>query len=518
MIKLLLALLLLTTPAFATQYYVSNAGADTANGTSVGTPWAHAPGMTGCSNTCNSVTINAGDIISLRAGDSWTSTTMTMKTAGASGNNITLNSYGAGALPIISAAINNPAITVTAASRGYWTIDGLDLRSTGNPVGIANSLALYFNYWPSENGPVPGWIIQNCTFNAGAFVSGPNTTVRNNTFDGTGNALNIRAAITVRGPNADGILIEGNSIANWGSRGIWILNGNNGATVRNNIVHDITAGDQSEGMCVDHDGYDVPNYNSQTYGNTIYNCAFSGLSFENTFNAQAYQNTIHDTQFGSISSLNYAAHSATADYRGVASNSVVYSNLVYNSVYGVFIQDCSYWTYDHNTFVRASSNGFFIGGSPSVYNNNLTYTNNIIAGSTTPISVPDSAAVWTQLDYNITVPNGTTVLVQRVGGNKTLAQLQALGLMTNGSTADPKLASQSSTIPDFRLQAKSPAINAGVASSVTVDFVGNAIRDLPDIGAYEFSGRTVTATARTPVTRSAAASRPVVAGSRPVVP
>jgi len=39
---------------------------------------------------------------------------------------------------------------------------------------------------------------------------------------------------------------------------------------------------------------------------------------------------------------------------------------------------------------------------------------------------------------------------------------------------------------DFRLRADSPAINAGVDVGLASDYLGNAIRGLPDIGAYEY--------------------------------
>jgi len=39
---------------------------------------------------------------------------------------------------------------------------------------------------------------------------------------------------------------------------------------------------------------------------------------------------------------------------------------------------------------------------------------------------------------------------------------------------------------DYRLQAGSPCINAGVDIGLTTDYAGNAIVGLPDIGAYEY--------------------------------
>ena len=56
-------------------FYVSKStGSDTNAGTTEGSPWAHAPGMPSCSNTCASATISAGTGIIFRGGDSWAAT------------------------------------------------------------------------------------------------------------------------------------------------------------------------------------------------------------------------------------------------------------------------------------------------------------------------------------------------------------------------------------------------------------------------------------------------------------
>src|SRR4029077_8605659 len=57
--------------AFATSYYVAANGSDSNNGTSESTPWLHAPGMSTCTATCSATTINAGDSIIFRGGDTW---------------------------------------------------------------------------------------------------------------------------------------------------------------------------------------------------------------------------------------------------------------------------------------------------------------------------------------------------------------------------------------------------------------------------------------------------------------
>lgn len=67
---ILLACLAINT-ASATTYYIAANGNDSNNGTSKSTPWLHAPGMTGCSSACASVSAIAGDQFVFRGGDTW---------------------------------------------------------------------------------------------------------------------------------------------------------------------------------------------------------------------------------------------------------------------------------------------------------------------------------------------------------------------------------------------------------------------------------------------------------------
>jgi hypothetical protein len=95
------ALLLLLTffaakSASATTYYVSTSGADTNNGTSKTTPWAHVPGMPSATGTAGSHVSVAGDTIILRGCDVWYNTPGTSNFplefthGGSSGNPVTI--------------------------------------------------------------------------------------------------------------------------------------------------------------------------------------------------------------------------------------------------------------------------------------------------------------------------------------------------------------------------------------------------------------------------------------------
>ena len=83
-------------------YFVSNSGSDSNAGTSMGSPWANAPGMTNCTATCASTTLNPGDSVLLQAGGIWRDT-LTIPTSGSAGNQITYGHYGTGAQPVITA-------------------------------------------------------------------------------------------------------------------------------------------------------------------------------------------------------------------------------------------------------------------------------------------------------------------------------------------------------------------------------------------------------------------------------
>jgi hypothetical protein len=75
MTKIIAGLLVLfwATFANAATYYIDHSGgADTNNGTAKITPWAHAPGMADCSNTCGTYSHANGDIFIFKGGETWT--------------------------------------------------------------------------------------------------------------------------------------------------------------------------------------------------------------------------------------------------------------------------------------------------------------------------------------------------------------------------------------------------------------------------------------------------------------
>src|SRR5271165_650302 len=114
-------LLALAEPGIAAQYYVSNLGLDSNNGTSTATPWktlAHV----------NAQAFNPGDSIYLQRGGVWNESLVPLS-SGAGGNPITFDAYGTGAAPVITAAQPVPFVS------GSWSpISGSTWKATMSPT------------------------------------------------------------------------------------------------------------------------------------------------------------------------------------------------------------------------------------------------------------------------------------------------------------------------------------------------------------------------------------------------
>ena len=444
-------------------WYVANAGSDSNTGADQAHPWAHAPGMTGATGVAAATALLPGDMVLLNRGDSWLNTTLTTPVGGSPSAQITLSAYGTGALPIISAAANSPAITATAANMGYWTIDSIDLRTSGTIAGILTLATIYHNYFSSDLLPVPGWIIQNCASNAGFFLSGPNTVVRKNVLNGAANSNPPLGAIIIRSAVNTGALVDGNTVSNFADRGIWCLNGATSPVVRYNTVFNIIAGTDNGGMGINLDGANTPVTSANTYGNLVYNCAGIGITHENSQGSTASYNLIHDCVQGGIDAINYAP------YQTVAVNITISYNVIYNVNIGIPIWDAQTLSIIGNTIYGGTGSGSQGFGIQSLDTNvaNLTFENNIIAGVWThPIQIRTTKAIWTACDYNDVVPSAGGEVMFQAGASisMTLAQVQAVGLMLHGITADPALKNPG---VDFSLGPTSPAIGTGVNLGAT---------------------------------------------------
>lgn len=92
--RILIIILLFSFNASAGNYYVSNTGSNSANGTSTSTPWQTI-------SKVNSVTFSAGDSVLFKRGDTWNER-LVFPSSGSSGNPIFIGAYGSGIDPVIT--------------------------------------------------------------------------------------------------------------------------------------------------------------------------------------------------------------------------------------------------------------------------------------------------------------------------------------------------------------------------------------------------------------------------------
>ena len=112
--------------ADATNYYVSNSGNNSNNGTSPSTPWATFANV-------NTLTFSAGDNLYLACGSTWNEG-LSVQGSGSSGSPINITSYGSGSAPVISLSNEDTDVCLAVTNGSYWTISGLELSDAN--VGI----------------------------------------------------------------------------------------------------------------------------------------------------------------------------------------------------------------------------------------------------------------------------------------------------------------------------------------------------------------------------------------------
>jgi hypothetical protein len=258
-------------------------------------------------------------------------------------------------------------------------------------------------------------------------------------------------------------------------------------------------------------------YNNMLYNNTndIYTNEVYGIGIASCNNSNFYNNVIHDNGNKGID-----LYGDTTTSYGPSNGNKFYNNLIYN-------QDC----YECSGITIGGTNGGLnnniisynilfnnydniaaggIGGPP--YDNNIEVFNNTIYGAleyglniqsynnpgivlnnnvfannaTMEVFALYVTANFTASDNIYYHPAGGTI-VNYDGVDHTAATILSFDpqaiisnpLFTNGSGSY-------SLATDFELHAGSPAIGAGVNVGLTTDYAGNAVKNPPSIGAYEF--------------------------------
>jgi parallel beta-helix repeat protein len=117
---------------------------------------------------------------------------------------------------------------------------------------------------------------------------------------------------------------------------------------------------------------------------------------------------------------------------------------------------------------------------------NINVKNNIIKIGNGCLIYTDSPAIKLTSDYNIFTSTEKLPLYA-LDSDMNFPDWQALGHDQHSFFADPKFVSSAPEIDsDFALGANSLALGAGINLSLSKDYKGNPVPDLPDIGALQY--------------------------------
>jgi hypothetical protein len=399
----------------AATYYVDNvAGNDANTGLSTSLPWKT------FAKVCNT-SLASGSIVSFKCGQRFLATTSFNK------SNITVNSYGTGARPVIDGGGGIiPTNGVTP-----FELSGTNINLTG--IKIVNG----YNCNLSLNGTYI--TIESCNIDSNAVGTGANGNPGQIYSDATGNHITIRNSTISYGRGGNGYYIDGadNVLLEYDT-----LNYNAQVAIR-------VSWGTSDGGTADHltVRYCVVRFNGTDPDYGGYAFQDDGIS-----NSNIYYN-LFESDYGAYGCLDLAFEGGTAPH-----DNNWYNNTFITHGNGYAIQINTYTTitnlvFKNNIFYNdANSYGIYFFGSTTP--NNWTFDNNLYYGLTSS---------W------------------HLNSDLAFSDWKALGYDNKGLNTNPLFTSSS----NFTLQPSSPSVNAGVNVSLTQDIAGNPVVGNPDLGAYE---------------------------------
>jgi hypothetical protein len=379
---------------------------------------------------------------------------------------------------------NQPWMTIQKAANTMIAGDTVYVRGGNYANGISlthsGTAGAYITYqaYPGET-PVlsgNGWFGFSDYYGAGVSY----IIVDGFEFNGIGNSA---YETGIKFSRSNNLIIRNNKIHDLFQEGINISNSNTGE-IANNIVYNIQ---KYNGIW----GYNISNYN--IHHNTTYNNYENGISVsQGTTNTIIHDNIAYGNSCG-----------ADQRYAGIAievgsERNKVYNNLMYNNCHANYVTNSSNNEFYNNTlYGNTGSTGYGIlygDWEGSITENNI-FKNNILVitrNGDHAIGNFNSGTAYDPLnntfDYNnyyYSLGTGKSDLI-RLDNNYSFSQWQNIGKEIHGILANPNIISLPN---DFHLKSNSPAIDAGVAVSVTDDFDGNP-RPMNlgfDIGAYELA-------------------------------
>ena len=527
LIAVILCLLISTVSAKATTYYVNCSAATNGSGT-LSSPWNNVLSA--------SITYSAGDSLRLMRGTTCSGQELDPLGSGTLGSPITIDAYGTGAQPIISAGSTNPEV-IKLSNQSNWVIQNLVLQG-GSTYGL--------NYQTTAGNSISGLTLNNLVatgvtgtstqrlFSGGEiFISTTNPateTISNVSINGVqaystniaeGIFLSVGEFESITAPKGNNITIQNSLVHDVAGDGLVVNNAQN-VLIQGNVVY-------NTGQCTVCSG-STPNslwtYNStnvdvrynESYGAKTWGNDGGGLDIDYwSTNSTVEYNYSHDNAgycvsvFGgeSLATTNSvirynvcSSNNNSSTYPGQTPGDVWIFAFDGGSINGVQVyNNTSYWnpqlSNDAELQVNAESGTTLFSGSlPNFYKNNVVYS--------TASQVESSIAAAISIDYNDYYTTSGTLYWEYSGTSYSSfsSYTAGSGADQHGLNSNPNLTSPtyhaggiSSTA--FTPGSGSPVIDAGVnvcafvssCSPGTHDFFGNAVPQGAgfDIGAGEYS-------------------------------
>jgi len=539
---LILAFLVIPTMAWPAVYYVDcNSANDNGIGTSPNTAWKTIAKV-------NSSEFSSDDQILFNKGCTWREQ-LTIPSSGTSGHPIVFGAYGTGANPIMKGSdivtgwvgAGNKYFVSATSKPDMVYFDGVHGTPQSSEANLTADGRFYYDtsgriLYVYSFSPPSGRLIEATNRAYGISTNGKNyITIKNfslqHTKDwGAGVLVSSSQYITVDscdlsnnfyagfvGSGVHGYMTVINcTIADNGGPGInsFTFTGNvdighnlyTRNTIRDNVWRDI----QGSGIIGGSD-------NTEASYNTVYKNGNGGVTHA-SLNHGIYfagdgtsigQSIHHNTVYG---------HQKGVGLKLVGSGSM-YNNLVYNNNYaGLGIGQNRANNVTVNVFYNIAYGNLYgfqelLGGTGTitlnVYNNvfyrntnniadiwtadfdladdvMLTYKNNVMGGDSDYHHNEFLAPSLTRaiIDYNLYEFGNTYYSKNNYPGHGTWAGWQGLGFDIHGKKANPNFIDAAGN--DFHLLSTSPAIDAGTDVGLAMDYDGQPIKGLPDIGAFEY--------------------------------
>lgn len=408
-------------------YYVdATGGLDTNTGTSTTDAWQTIAKV-------NAATLNPGDKVYFKRGETWTNERLNVPAAGESGNHIIFGAYGTGNRPIIDAGTQ---LNAFRSRYSYITVENIEfIAGTSDCVDLYNV---------TENN------ISNC--------------VVHGTGGRDGMYISAMTNCTINDCEVYGMERIGISVAN-SCDGITF----NRCTTRDNVT------------TVSADGCSVANSSNITFNSCVFSGNNNGDSADGCQVATSTNVTflrcdfINNYNTGLIFSSASSGTVAFCEFRDTYRNAFV------------ALVDADGLDVYNNTFAGGEIYGLKINAVDAA--GTVTVKNNIFANLTYLFYVDTAVSGTVTSDYNLFYDGTGTGQVHWKGTTYSYANFanyqSASSQDANAQTGDPDFNNAASD--DYTLGDLSLAVNTGTATLYTTDHDGNGVPygDNVDIGAYE---------------------------------